>query len=90
MWQQPAPDYTTIKMKGGEALVRGDPQAIAGRPLAVSRGRPWAAWIARMSEKRRRDREARLETIDRLGAEARSTLRAGEYKPNLKFDRRWS
>jgi hypothetical protein len=70
--------------------MRGDPQALAGRPLAAPRGRPWAAWIARMSVKRRRDRQEQLETIDRLGAEARRALRAGEYKPNLNYDRRWS
>ena len=70
--------------------MRGDPQALAGRRLAAPRGRPWAAWIARMSEKGRRDRHERLETIHRLGAETRDSLRAGEYKPNLKYDRRWS
>ena len=68
----------------------GDPQALAGRSLAAPRGRPRAAWIARMSEKRRRDRQEQLETIDRLGAETRCALRLGEYKPNLKYDRRWS
>jgi hypothetical protein len=70
--------------------MRGDPQAITGRPLAVSPGRRWSAWITRMSARRRRDREEQLETIARLGDERRRALGAGEYAPNLKYDRRWS
>jgi hypothetical protein len=68
--------------------MRGDSQAITGRPLTVSPGKRWSAWIEPMSERRRRDRQERLETIAWLGAERRRALRAGEYAPDLKYGRR--
>lgn len=70
--------------------MRADPQAITGRPLTASPGRRWSTWIARLSEGRRRDRQERLETIERLSAEQRRALRAGNYTPEIQYGRRWS
>lgn len=70
--------------------MRADPQAIAGRPLSASPSRRWSVWIARLNEGRRRDRQERLETIERLSAEGRRARRGGEYTPESYYGRRWS
>jgi hypothetical protein len=70
--------------------MRENQQAVNGRSLAVSPGRRWFARITRMSERQRRDRQERLATMARLGAERRRALRAGEDAPNPRHARRWS
>ena len=64
--------------------MRGQSQAASPRLPAALPRRRWSAWLEQASEKRRRARVARLETIERLEAEQRRARRSGEYAPDLR------
>ena len=64
--------------------MRGQPQAASARLPAALPGRRWSTWLEETSQRRRRAREARFETIERLGAEQRRARRTGEYAPDLR------
>ncbi|MBV9336468.1 MAG: hypothetical protein JO243_11295 [Solirubrobacterales bacterium] len=64
--------------------MRGQPQAASARLPATLPGRRWSPWLEQTSARRRRAREERLETIERLEAEHRRARRTGEYAPDLR------
>ena len=64
--------------------MRGQPQAASARLPAALPGRRWSTWLEQIADRRRRAREARLETIERLEAEQRRARRSGEYAPDLR------
>ncbi|MBV8945492.1 MAG: hypothetical protein JOZ95_08730 [Solirubrobacterales bacterium] len=64
--------------------MRGQPQAASARLPAALPRRRWSTWLEQTSEKRRRAREERLETIQRLEAEQRHSRRTGDYAPDLR------
>ena len=70
--------------------MRGDPQAVSSRLLAVLPGRRWASWSASVERKPRVTAEERIETIERLAAEERAARRSGRYVAEAGYlGRRW-
>jgi hypothetical protein len=63
--------------------MRGNPQAVSARLLAVAPARRWSAMLVRAQERRSRAQLEALEVIERLRAEERRSRRAGEYVANL-------
>jgi hypothetical protein len=70
--------------------MRGDPQAVSSRLLAVLPGRRWASWSASVERKPRVTAEERIATIERLAAEERAARRSGRYVAEAGYlGRRW-
>ena len=70
--------------------MRGDPQAVSSRLLAVLPGRRWASWSASVERKPRVTAEKRIATIERLAAEERAARRSGRYVAEAGYlGRRW-
>lgn len=70
--------------------MRGDPQAVSSRLLAVLPGRRWSSRPASVSRTPRVTPEERIETIARLQAEERAARRSGRYVSEARYlGRRW-
>jgi len=70
--------------------MRGNPQAVSSRLLAVLPGRRWPSRPAPVSRRPRLTREERLEVIQRLQAEERAARRSGRYVAEARYlGRRW-
>ena len=70
--------------------MRGDPQAVSSRLLAVLPGRRWASWSVSVERKPRVTAEERIATIERLAAEERAARRSGRYVAEAGYlGRRW-
>lgn len=69
--------------------MRGSAEAIGVQPVAEKSGRRWPGWIAGLLRANRERGLERVEVIERLAAERRQALRAGEYLPEWSWRRRW-
>jgi hypothetical protein len=70
--------------------MRGDPQAVSSRLLAVLPGGRWPSRPVRASRRPRVTPEERLEIIERLEAQERAALRSGRYVAEAGYlGRRW-
>lgn len=70
--------------------MRGDPQAVSSRLLAVLPGRQRASSPSRASRKPRLTPEERIEVIERLEAQERAARRSGRYVSEAWYlGRRW-
>jgi len=70
--------------------MRGDPQAVSSRLLAVLPGRRWSARPERTSRRPRLTAEERIQVIERLQAEERAARRSGRYVAEAGYlGRRW-
>jgi hypothetical protein len=69
--------------------MRGNPQAVSSRLLAVLPGRRWPSRPAPVSRPRLTPEE-RIEVIERLQAEDRAARRSGRYVAEARYlGRRW-
>ncbi len=70
--------------------MRGDPQAVGSRLLAVLPGRRWSSRSAPVSRGPRVTAVERIETIERLEREERAARRSGRYVAEASYlGRRW-
>jgi hypothetical protein len=70
--------------------MRGDPQAVSSRLLAVLPGRRWSSRPPSVSRGPRLTPEERIEMIHRLQAEERAARRSGRYVAEARYlGRRW-
>ena len=70
--------------------MRGDPQAVSSRLLAVLPGGRWPSRPARASRRPRVTPEERLEVIERLEAQERAARRSGRDVAEARYlGRRW-
>lgn len=70
--------------------MRGDPQAVGSRLLAVLPGRQRSLRPARVSRRPRPTLEEQIVVIDRLQAEERAARRSGRYVAEAGYlGRRW-
>ncbi len=59
--------------------MRGNPQAVSSRLLAVVPGRRRSSWSAPARRRPRLTAEERIEVIERLEAQERAARRSGRY-----------
>jgi hypothetical protein len=64
-------------------------QAIGARAVATTTGRRWPGWIVGLVRRDPERARERIEVIERMAAERRQALRAGEYVPDWSWRRRW-
>ena len=69
--------------------MRGSVQAIGAQPVAEKSGRRWPGSIVGLLRSDPQRARERIEVMERLAAERRQSLRAGEYVPELSWRRRW-
>jgi hypothetical protein len=68
--------------------MRGDPQAVGARLLAVLPGRRWSARSAPVNRRPRLTPEERLEIVQRLRAEERAARRSGPHAADAWYQGR--
>jgi hypothetical protein len=69
--------------------MRGNFEVIGARPVTAGTGRRWRGWIVGLLRSDPERARERVEVIERLAAERRQALRAGEYVPDWSWRRRW-
>ena len=70
--------------------MRGNPQAVSSRLLAVVPGRRRSSWSAPPRRRPRLTAEERIEVIERLEAQDRAARRSGRYVAEATYlGRRW-